>query len=564
MFKQRQLSALSACALAAVLAGCAAVGSGQPGAGPSSSTPAVAPPFSQTASGAAPEAPSETEFCQNFFDALERRVQSRSVVDNGQQRLADFPFLRVDRFLASFGHEFKRQLAQSSRGKKAARSELRNSPAFAAWLEQMRTLDARARRHELARMPESAFPIYHHQDRAQAIGDVERCGSLLTEALPADAVPTLLTEADVPDEYSALLRAVGLYPITGIGVASSVRNWEAHQKGVFQQQRGRATFSGRAAFQRYRPSDILPGDVARRQARDLLAAAPRDALGIPSFTDEQRQILFAAFAPVYDIATINDSDRIGRLQWIDLRGLVRPQEDHFWLDVDTGAPVVYTRLDFTRFDGQILPQLVYTIWFSDRPQERNGDLQSGRLDGLVWRVTLDHDGRPLIYDSIQPSGRFAMFFPSRRLVFDKDARAKEEPLTEWAYSPLDRSIEDWVGMQHPGSLALRISSRTHQLVGIAQPDSEWGSPSIDNPPYRLLPDDGLRALPKPDGGARSIYDRNGTVPGSERRSRWLLWSMGLSGAGTIRQPGRQPTALIGRRHFDDAFLFEKRYRRVGE
>ena len=36
--------------------------------------------------------------------------------------------------------------------------------------------------------------------------------------------------------------------------------------------------------------------------------------------------------------------------------------------------------------------------------------------------------------------------------------------------------------------------------------------------------------------------------------------MGILSAGAMRQWGRHATAFIGRRHFDDADLFEKRFR----
>lgn len=38
------------------------------------------------------------------------------------------------------------------------------------------------------------------------------------------------------------------------------------------------------------------------------------------------------------------------------------------------------------------------------------DLLAGRFDGIQWRVTLDHYGRPLIYDSIHPCGCYHLFF----------------------------------------------------------------------------------------------------------------------------------------------------------
>ena len=94
--------------------------------------------------------------------------------------------------------------------------------------------------------------------------------------------------------------------------------------------------------------------------------------------------LVAAYAPDYAIDTATDDDRPGR----PFR-----REDGI-PDVDASSPVVYTRLAWTRFDGALLPQLVYTVWFAQRPPRFTGDPLAGRLDGLVWRVTLDRDGAP--------------------------------------------------------------------------------------------------------------------------------------------------------------------------
>ncbi|MDO5056554.1 MAG: hypothetical protein Q4E06_04385 [Lautropia sp.] len=553
----RSRAALLACLLAGALAGCASTASrGPAGLPPAGGSAAAAQ--GGTASNFGPQ------YCRNFYEVLERQTRARQVLDAGQHRLPGYLFLRSNRLLSSFGDDFEQALAQAAPDREARQDAvvaLAGSESFRAWLEQLRRLDATVRRHEIERLPDAALPLYHHHDRQAIITDVERCSQVLMRQLGQADVPELLRQAHVPDEYQRLLRALGLYPLTGMGVASSIRNWEDHQRTVFRTQR-KASFSGRAAFQRYRPASLLDDAEARRQAAAVMAGVARDALGIPLFTDEQLQVLVQAYAPSYDIATINDADRIGRLRWIDLGGLVRDPDERYWLDVDTSQPVVYQRLEFTRFDGKVLPQLIYTVWFSERPMESSSDLQAGRLDGLVWRVTLDDDGAPLAYDSIQPSGRYAMFFPSRRLQPDRAAAQSVESLAEWLYSPIDVAIEDWVGTPWPAQLSLHVSSRTHQLVGISLLGETWGTPVFDNPPYLLVAEDTLRALPLPEGGNRSIYNQDGFVPDTERLGRVLLWTMGVRNMGAIRQPGRQPTALVGRRHFDDARLFQQRYQRV--
>ena len=81
-------------------------------------------------------------------------------------------------------------------------------------------------------------------------------------------------------------------------------------------------------------------------------------------------------------------------------------------------------------------------------------------------------------------------------------------------------------------------------------------------PYTLADDDALRALPVSDGfpgSTRSAFWPNGIVPGTERGERLLFWPMGIDSPGAMRQWGRQPTAFVGRMHFDDARLIEERF-----
>lgn len=76
------------------------------------------------------------------------------------------------------------------------------------------------------------------------------------------------------------------------------------------------------------------------------------------------------------------------------------------------APMaVYTQVTSTRWQGDWLPQLVYHIWFDERPKAHFLDLYGGRLDGLTWRVTLDRDGEPLLYESVDPCGCYLKWHP---------------------------------------------------------------------------------------------------------------------------------------------------------
>jgi hypothetical protein len=214
--------------------------------------------------------------------------------------------------------------------------------------------------------------------------------------------------------------------------------------------------------------------------------------------------------------------------------------------VDTEVPVVYRRLAHTRFGGRTLLQLVYTAWFPERPPESSTDILAGHLDGLVVRVTLDTDGRALAYDTIHPCGCYHMFFPTG-LVRLVDA---PNPREEWAFVPATLPV-----LEAGQRVAVRMASKNHYVVSVRPAEGAAGET------YAFAEDDELRSLPLPGSGTRSLFGPDALVASSVRRERMLFWPMGIASAGTMRQWGRQPTAFVGRRHFDDADLFEKRFAR---
>ncbi len=490
-----------------------------------------------------PAVPATASDCLVFLDEVNRVVDLAGVRDGADHRIAGFPYLRVDRFTASFRKE-------------ATADDLR----YRAWVDRMRAIDAEAREHELANLPNEVFPVLRSLSREQVQSQSRYCGQLLVEdhAMQGSQRRRLPDLAVVPDDYSTARRIIGLYSLSGIPYAAGERSWERHMRAVFTDQRS-APPPSNIAYHRYGPREQpVAARAAIAHARSILSAAPVDALGIPRIDDVARDDLLDAFAPSFEIATSAEYDRFGPLQWIDLAGLVAPGAERYWLDVDPSQPVVYRRLAFTRYRNAILPQLVYTIWFSERPMQESGDLLGGRLDGLVWRVTLDGQGEPLMFDTIQPSGRFAMFFPTARMRAKPPPAA--DPLIEWAFSPIDEPIEQWIGpVPVLAGVKLHIESQTHQLLGLGLPWAGWGEPVALSAPYRAVPADRLRALPLPGGGSRSIFGPDGVVPNTDRVARFLFWPLGVTSPGSMRQYGRQPTALIGRRHFDDADLLEKRF-----
>jgi hypothetical protein len=456
--------------------------------------------------------------CARWYVALDDAVDRASVRDAGTYRVPGFPYLRVDRFSASF----------------AARAE-GDPRALAAWTARLRELDAAARRFELRNLPPRQLAALGAPDTVAAVARTERCAEELQRrdlASPGQA-KALVERARVPDDYREWNRVLGLYPIAGIPFSVGVARW--HKDTIDEFRREAAGTEPAPHAIRYQPEDRPLGVP---QVRSILARGRRDALGIPHFSAADRALLLASFAPVFAIETIGDDDRFGPLYWGN-----GPSPS-----VDVSRPIVYRRLAFARWRDRVLVQLVYTIWFPERPSSGAFDLLSGRLDGLVFRVTLDPEGDPLVYDSIHPCGCYHMFFPTARVT----PKPPPEPGIEWAFVPQTLPAID--ASQRP---VVRLASGTHYIVGLG---FDRGGPGVR---YRFADDDDLRALPSVAGGTRSAFGPDGIVPGSERAERFLYWPMGIADPGAMRQWGRQATAFLGRRHFDDPDLIERRFTPAG-
>jgi hypothetical protein len=204
---------------------------------------------------------------------------------------------------------------------------------------------------------------------------------------------------------------------------------------------------------------------------------------------------------------------------------------------------------YTRFGGEVLLQLNYIIWLPDRPPNGWIDIYAGKFDGLIWRVTLRMDGKPLAFDSIHSCGCYYQIFPGAGVRV-----AQPEDGSEPIFSPMP------ILGPNPGERVLvRLASSTHFIQAVA---SE--KPSPDAKHYGWLDYDQLRSLPMPSGLNRSMFDSDGLVRCSQRPERFLLWPMGVPSAGAMRQWGTHAIAFLGKRHFDDPWLMRELLRPVSE
>lgn len=428
-------------------------------------------------------------YCARLFADVDRRVDTLGVRDAGAPRVPGFPYLRVDRFGEAL----------------AERADA--DPRRKAWWLRLAQLDDDARGAELA-------------NAELDVDDLGRCRLLLAAADEA-SFDALRTSAAVPDDYNVFMRVFGLYPIASLSFAVGVANWQADTKAVFATSPGALPVRGKLV--RFAP--LVP------EAAEVKVPAGADALGVPQLSRFDRTALLVRHAPVLEIDVAGEFDRPGTM------GL--DAEDR--AVVDPKWPVVYTRVAYTLLGSEVHLQLVYTFWFTERPAAHALDLLAGRLDGLIWRVTLDRDGAPLVYDSIHACGCYHLFFPTDRVR----ARPAPETLDETMFSPQ--------AAQAPGpgeTIVLRIQSGTHYLqrVGVG--------PRSGDSNYRLEEERRLLMLGRRTRGTRSTYGPDGFIAETERAERWFFWPMGIESPGQMRQWGRHATAFVGRRHFDDPRLFD--------
>jgi hypothetical protein len=454
--------------------------------------------------------------CADFFASLDKTTQAAGVLDPGAFRVKNYPYLRVNRFIASF------------------REEVDDQAAFEAWTDRMRSMDQEARQYEIANLPDSAVAML---DAVNGRGGIYRkaatCGDLLKEGDFRDVENQqgLRNRVAVPDEYIVLRRVLGIYPLTRLFVSHGVSKWHAaaHKRFSIEPPANWQTI-------RYVPDRKIDW----RSIGQFPVPLKRDAIGIPVYSPKQRESLFRMYAPVWEIQIQHEDDRIGTPIWTD-KGV---------LDVDTRKPLTYTLLSFTRFGKQILTQLNYIVWFPSRPKQSDWDLYGGLLDGLNYRVTLDSEGIPLLYETVHNCGCYYKAYPTKRLQI----RAK----IDYAEPPLILKAPDLDPSQNFVTVAME--SRTHYVQHLYPLSREL---QFEATAYSLADYGQLRSLSFSSGARRSMFDQYSLAPGSERLERFILWPTGVLSPGGMRQWGRHAVAFAGKRHFDDPFYMDRMFEETG-
>lgn len=460
------------------------------------------------------DGPGAASSCRSVLENIDQVITGSEARDASVSPIIGFPQLRVDRFLASFA-------ADGLAGE-----------AYAFWLELLKQRGTEARRLELRNLPRKDTRLiegwFSPRTRPEAIA--EHCARVLTRSDLASfrRREALARRLRVPDAYDDTSRILGLYPLTRIPFLAGVFDLHARLRATFAEPP-----EPRARLIRYAPPP--PASSDRHQAGASLELAARNPLGIPLPGKAALDHLFDAFAPVWEVESADDRDRVGQVG-LDAAGRPRIRVD---------APAVYRLVSHTRYGGRVLLQLNYMVWFAARAPEHALDIYAGALDGLIWRVTLSPDGMPIAYDSIHQCGCYYHLFPGEGY-----RAAQPDDGGEPVFSPHPVRLPD--GSER---LTIRLAARTHFIRSVR------AEPPGDALTHAWRDYGELLSLPW-TGGRRSLFNARGFVAGSERTERFLFWPMGIANAGAMRQWGTHAIAFVGRRHFDDARLLEKLLRPI--
>lgn len=456
--------------------------------------------------------------CEGLLKYMDETVDRQGVRDAQAQRIRGFPYLRINRFLASYA------------GTKLQANR------FNSWLDLLQALDLEARRMEWRNLGAARSELtarYPVINTGSFENTVSMCSTLLRarDFSANSARSDLYANLEVRPEYNSWQRILGLYPITAIFVRMGIDRLHHHINEIFRTAEARIPVKGRLLqYVPEAPEGFPNAHTARAQPE--MPMLMQNSLGMPVPTARQQELMFRKFAPVILVDTVTPDDRIGEPVLTKEDARVR---------VNTGAPVLYKYLSYTRFHGQVLLQINYVFWFPARSRQSGIDISAGHLDGITWRVTLSGEGKPLMYDAMHNCGCYHQFFPTGQLRLRAQAREVVEPVL------VPQIIS---GSKIP---VIRLRSADHYIVRVdsmAQADRTVQYTMKDYNILRTLPVVGTE-------DTRSLFGPDGIIAGTQRLERFLLWPMGVPDPGEMRQVGHHAIAFIGQRHFDDPDLMER-------
>lgn len=410
--------------------------------------------------------------CRTSFAEIDARIDKAGVRDAGYHQVEGFPYLRSDRLMASFT------------------GEINDPDTYSIWILQLRDNDSFSRDIELRNL---GLP---NQERAGLLSDLRLCSVWLS-----------LNELENDATRERMIKATPV-PASPIALAPPAPRREAQIKADFAKDAAQLSSPGTLTL--WQPQAA----AADEEAPPSFDRLSHDELGRSGMTTQWWTSLAEAHAPRWLIETASQQDRPGAPMWIENK------DGSVQLGINLDQPTVYYQASYMRFGGRSLIQFVYFVFF------QSGSPDMAPLDGMAWRVTLDPDGKPLVYDSVRMDGSDHLWFPAQALPTRAIAQDQKDLTLALQTAP----AEPW---------AVRLGSADHLARRLVPVTPAQGTAKI----YALKPYEDLLTLDLPKGGTRSIYGPTGLLAGARTPN-------------APRQFGVLPATPTGKFYFDDPYLIE--------
>lgn len=443
-----------------------------------SSAGAASAPFAETGRGAQADADFGQWIanCRKSFARQDARVDAAGVRDAGFHRVPGFPYLRSDRLIAAFRHG------------------VASPESVDDWAAQLLANDAYAREIEFSNLGMSKDQIN------STLSELYVCAFWLTQF-----------DLENPVAFKAIIDG------------TAVPNLYPQLRDAPEPASNFAASSARTTLLRYR---ARTKEDATQIPQDF-NTVHRDHLGRIGLPMNVWRALVEKHAPEFAIETADEHDRPGAMRFAGQQA-----------EVATDQPVAYYQLGYARVHGRSLVQLSYVVWFSARPALAQGDPEAGTLDSLIWRVTLDEQGEPLVYESLAGSGAHHRWYPAQPMRLH-ESRAGQMRVAE---------------ALAPHRVSVRVASASHAVADLTARVEATDT----GREYELIDYDELMLLPTPQG-TRSLFGPDGVVRGSERKHGAGIWPAGFPKPGAMRQWGHHIVSFTDGSYFDDPLLLERSF-----
>lgn len=442
------------------------------------------------------------EQCHQQLSRFKQEVKRQGVNDVQYTEHSHFPYLSFDRFSQSILNHV---------------STTRDRHQWLAYTSRLAALQRKSEFQNLKVNP------------GFRLAQLDKCAAKLTQETSDNPQLWLELTTHAPhiaSNYQPWMKAFGFYPVASHLALPAINQERNRILGHFDQP---PAFPTTHYLLGDNMQPLLPQQTIRRWFEN---ARHESSLFWPQLSADQIHSLHAHYAPLISIATQSRDDRPGRVT-MDVRSTPT---------VDTAKPSVYWDHSYTEFYGQTYLQLHYSLWFPRRTPTRPLDPYAGPFDALLLRLTLDHQGNPMIFDSIHHCGCYHMVFALNNTLSPKPPLKNIEP-------PIQKIR---VRPDNKQRLHINLTEGEHMIAGV-----EWGNTELQQArPLSPLSYHELRSIPTTDNRHHSLFNSQGLVGNSERLERLYLWPFGVLSAGAMRQKGHHAITFIGERHFDEPNMFE--------